>query len=224
MKLDPEPEDPARRGMDYKESYVVSQVHAAIVREKDDPDSGLEPIPPWLAVFIIAVAFLSGGYLFQHSGGFKVDAYEGGGSGSSGAGAGGAGAVKAVEDPVKLGQRYFNANCVSCHQAGGTGVPAKYPPLAQSKWVTGAERRLAAIVLNGLEGPVTVNGVTFNGSMPAWKRDLNDKKIAYILTYIRSAWGHQAPAVTPDRVASFRAEYGGRREPWTESAILALPE
>src|ERR1700722_18428806 len=28
------------------------------------------------------------------------------------------------------GSRVYAANCVACHQAGGTGVPAAFPPLA----------------------------------------------------------------------------------------------
>lgn len=224
MKLDKEPEDPKQKGMDYKEPHSIPNVFASVVREKHDPESGLEPISPWLVVFVIAVSFVSGGYLFKHSGGFRPDVYESGGAGAGEKTGGAAAGAAAPEDPVQLGQKFFGANCVSCHQANGAGVPGKYPPLAGSSWVTGSHRRLAAVVLNGLEGPVTVNGVTINGSMPAWKKDLNDKKIAYILTYIRSSWGNQAPAVTIEEVAALRAEFGGRKTPWKEAEIMAISD
>jgi mono/diheme cytochrome c family protein len=40
--------------------------------------------------------------------------------------------------------------------------------------------------------------------MPTFGPELTDVQIATILTYVRSAWGNQASAVTPDMVAKVR--------------------
>jgi mono/diheme cytochrome c family protein len=40
--------------------------------------------------------------------------------------------------------------------------------------------------------------------MPTFGPDLTDVQIATILTYVRSAWGNQASAVTPAMVAMVR--------------------
>jgi mono/diheme cytochrome c family protein len=42
------------------------------------------------------------------------------------------------------------------------------------------------------------------GGMPTFGTDLSDVQIATILTYVRSAWGNQASAITPDMVAKAR--------------------
>ena len=71
------------------------------------------------------------------------------------------------------------------------------------------------IVLHGLSGRVTVKGQTYNGAMPAWADVLSDAEIAAVLTYVRSAFGNSAEAVTADKVAQERAATTGRTAPWT---------
>ena len=60
--------------------------------------------------------------------------------------------------------------------------------------------RLIALVMDGMTGPVTVNGITYTADtapqvqplMPGLRinPDLNDEQIAAILTYIRNSWGN----------------------------------
>src|SRR3984885_10354552 len=70
------------------------------------------------------------------------------------------------------GSRVYAANCVACHQAGGTGVPAAFPPLAGHvpELLKRADGRTYAgkVLLFGLEGEINVNGSAFAGAMPAW--------------------------------------------------------
>jgi mono/diheme cytochrome c family protein len=40
--------------------------------------------------------------------------------------------------------------------------------------------------------------------MPAWKGQLSAGDIAAVATYIRSAWGNKAPAVTEQDVAAIK--------------------
>lgn len=94
------------------------------------------------------------------------------------------------------GLKVYTTNCSSCHQANGKGQPSVFPPLAGNPVVTGPASKVIAIVKNGLSGKVTVAGATYNGQMPAWKGTLSDSDIASVITYIRSAWGNRAGAVT----------------------------
>jgi hypothetical protein len=76
------------------------------------------------------------------------------------------------------------------------------------------------VVLNGLEGPLTVAGVDYMNLMPGLGQRLNDEEIAAILTYVRSAWGNAAGPVTAAEVASVRAATGEREKPWTMDDLV----
>jgi mono/diheme cytochrome c family protein len=65
--------------------------------------------------------------------------------------------------------------------------------------VTGDKRRLMQLVIHGLSGPITVNGVGYNESMPAHAY-LKDAEIAAILTYIRQSFGNNAGFITANEV------------------------
>ncbi|AEM71715.1 cytochrome c class I [Allomuricauda ruestringensis DSM 13258] len=101
------------------------------------------------------------------------------------------------------GQRIYNTYCIACHKADGKGDGNRYPPLAGSDWVTGDKNRLIKAVLEGLEGPITVNGKTYNDLMP--KMDfLNDEDIAKVLTYIRMNLNEDVGGVQEREVARVR--------------------
>jgi mono/diheme cytochrome c family protein len=209
--------DNAPDAPDYVETVDVGKIHAAIKRERVEPVSGNEPAPLWLLVFVLVLAFWSGAYLMSYSGGFSGLVYDTNAAEKAAA----SGPVKA-EDPVAMGERYFKQTCAVCHQATGLGMPGTYPPLAGSEYALGDERRVAAIVLHGVSGPITVHGQTFNNQMQAWGPTLNDKRIAYILTYVRQAWGNNAPAIKPETVAEVRKATASRNSAWTEAELKAF--
>ena len=97
-------------------------------------------------------------------------------------------------DPVKddmgkggemEGHILYTSYCAGCHQQNGKGDNSRYPPLAGSEWVAGDRDRLIGILLNGLQGEISVNGKTYNGIMPAHGSFLDDHAIASILTYVQ---------------------------------------
>lgn len=101
------------------------------------------------------------------------------------------------------GRAIFLLNCSACHQANGQGG-GPYPPLAGNPDVKNVDSAaIIQTVLNGRTGPITVNGMQYGGNMPSW-RDLSDTEIAAVLTYVRSAWGNGAAAVSADQVAAAR--------------------
>ena len=60
----------------------------------------------------------------------------------------------------------------------------------------GDKKKLINVVLNGLQGPIEVNGETFDGVMPK-HAFLNDEDLSTILTYIRQNFGNEASAISP---------------------------
>lgn len=103
------------------------------------------------------------------------------------------------------GQKIYNVYCISCHQKDGKGDGSRYPPLGESDWVTGDKNRLITVMLNGLKGPITVNGKRFDGEMP--KHDfLSDADISKVTSYIRLNFKNNAGAIYEKEVASVRAK------------------
>ena len=122
------------------------------------------------------------------------------------------------EQQVALGQRVYQQQCVTCHQAGGRGVGGVYPPLHETKWTTGDKGRLIRLVLHGMEGPMKVKGQRYNQRMRSLSY-LTDEQIAAVLTYVRQRFGNDASAVAPEEVTAVRAATAGREEVWTPSAL-----
>jgi mono/diheme cytochrome c family protein len=102
------------------------------------------------------------------------------------------------------GGTVYVANCSSCHQTNGEGLPGAFPPLSGNELVTGSPVAVISIVKNGLEGRVVVNGEAYSGIMPRWKGVLSDMQIADVVTYIRSSWKNRAPGVSVSDVAAVK--------------------
>jgi mono/diheme cytochrome c family protein len=157
---------------------------------------------------------LNGVYLATKSGGFHWDVYsENWTAGEKGAGA--------VVDPMKAGERIFQAQCKQCHGVDGAGQPGTYPPLAGSPWPVGDPDRPISILLEGMSGPLTVLGQSVNNSMPNVGAGLKDKDIAYVLTYVRNSFGNHDDPVDEGEVSNMRAQLGSRA-PWTPQEVLQL--
>ncbi len=101
------------------------------------------------------------------------------------------------------GQLIYEQNCLTCHQANGSGVPNLNPPLRQTDWVLGDKTRLINVLLKGLQGQ-EIEGDMYDNAMPA-HNFLDDTQIADVLTYIRSNFGNKADAITADEVKAVRA-------------------
>lgn len=110
--------------------------------------------------------------------------------------------VAAAPAANAAGAKVYNVNCSSCHQTNGQGSPGAFPPLAGNPVVTGDPAKVVHIVKFGLTGAVSVNGKSFNGTMPPWGTSLSNDQIAAAITYIRSSWGNSASAVTAADVAA----------------------
>jgi len=116
------------------------------------------------------------------------------------------------------GGKIYTTVCAVCHQPNGQGLAGVFPPLTESDWVSGKEQVLAAIVLHGLQGEISVNGTAYNGIMPPQGAVLKDADIAAALTHIRSSWGNAAPPVRAETVAKIRGDHP-ERGPWTKAEL-----
>jgi nitrite reductase (NO-forming) len=109
-----------------------------------------------------------------------------------------------LEQQIKAGEAHFNGTCSVCHQANGQGIEGVFPPLAGSDLLAATPKRAISIALNGLSGPLTVNGKTYNSVMPPMSQ-LNDDEIANILTYVTHAWANPGgPAFTAAEISAVR--------------------
>ncbi len=113
-----------------------------------------------------------------------------------------------IRDNLETGKAVAGGNiyttyCAACHQGNGKGDGTRFPPLAGSEWVTGDKRKLIQVVLNGLNEPITVSGVAYNGIMPA-HGFLKDEEIAAVLSFIRLQFNNQPDSVTVAEVRSIR--------------------
>lgn len=213
-------------GNESGEDLNIRKVHGAIIREKAEPIEMIRAAPWWLKHCIYAPLCIWGiWYLTIASGGFRWDEYS-------------EGYVRtfvpeetgetlplppASDDPatlVKEGATIYAAVCSACHQATGAGLPGAFPPLAGSDWVVGSEEKIILAVLHGLNGEILVNGEKWNGMMPAQGATLDDRKVAAVLSYIRSEWGNSAQPVAPASVTTLREKFKDHPS-WTAADLDA---
>jgi nitrite reductase (NO-forming)/hydroxylamine reductase len=116
-------------------------------------------------------------------------------------------AAAGADDLMAKGEAVFLANCSACHQPTGVGLPGAFPPLAGSDYLKGDRKQVMSAALFGLSGPVTVNGVEYNGVMPSLGH-LPNEDLAAALTYVFGSWGNDGAAVSVEEVAALRIELG----------------
>ncbi len=130
--------------------------------------------------------------------------------------------AKLNADEQKLfasGRQQYLSVCAGCHGNNGEGIKRMAPPLTGSEWVLGDERRLALLVLHGIEGPLEVAGKRYETPeilpvMPSHST-MDDDNITSILIYIRNEWGNEAGGVNRRTVGRLRHTTQGRVQPWT---------
>ena len=124
------------------------------------------------------------------------------------------GAPSAAESWPVLGANVYDSSCASCHQADGQGIAGVYPPLEEHAAhlynAPGGRDYLVNLLLYGLQGPIEVEGATYNNQMPAWKQ-LGDDEIAAVLNHTLSSWKNEGLVDTfepyqPEDIEPFRNE------------------
>lgn len=107
---------------------------------------------------------------------------------------------------VRSAESQYRQYCADCHGARGQGRDGVFPSLAGNRAVLRADAgNLLRSILHGGYAPSTAANPAPHG-MPPFMQTLSDAEIAALASYIRSAWGNQAPAVATIEV--FRARQG----------------
>jgi mono/diheme cytochrome c family protein len=77
----------------------------------------------------------------------------------------------------------YSAQCAGCHQPGGAGITGTFPPLNGNPAVEDTAY-LIDTIRNGREGPLSVDGVDYDGVMPAFST-LSDDEVNGLVTYLQ---------------------------------------
>ena len=201
-----------------------SQNYPAKTADEGGPKADQSPAPIFLIALFALLVYWGMIYIDDHGGGFNPKVYEPYAS---------INILEARQPPPpsgidpRIGKRIFGATCVACHQSSGLGIPGQFPPLAGSDWVAAqSPNRIIRAVLDGLTGPITVNGQSFNNTMVAWGPSLKDEEIAAVLSFVRQnkEWGNNAPPVTAEQIKAIRAKVADRSQPFTPDELLKIPE
>lgn len=105
----------------------------------------------------------------------------------------------------------FVSRCGMCHQAGGEGLAGQFPKLAgRAAAIAQApegRRYMARVVLNGMAGPIEVEGARVAGVMPGMAA-VSDADIAEALNHALTLGKPAKPAkpFKPAEIAAVRAE------------------
>jgi mono/diheme cytochrome c family protein len=218
--------------LDYQETADITEVHAAIAREHAEPSADVTPIPTWLSIVCAAALCWAGIYVGIFHGGFSPKVYNEYESNPTaffplpGGATSGPGGPAVELTALQLGEKVYKEVCQACHQPTGLGQAGQFPALAGSEWVDGSEyneKRLVAVVLKGMKGPVTVKGSAYNGAMPPQENALKPNKLAAVLTYVRQAWGNKGGEITEAQVIAAKKEFADRSDQWTVEEIKKIP-
>lgn len=100
-------------------------------------------------------------------------------------------------------KKAFETHCAACHQPTGKGMPGVFPPLAGNKRFLEDRARTLDVVINGVSGPLEVDGVKYNNAMPPMGH-VKDEELAAALTHASSSWGNKGKIYTAADVAKAR--------------------
>lgn len=130
------------------------------------------------------------------------------------------------EDSRTKGAKIFRQICAACHGINGEGSEGLAPPLINSDYISKPIERLALIILNGLKGPVHVNGELYemNQAMPGLgaNESLSDKDIADIITYVSNAFANRPQGISEEKIKNLRAFKSQNGNEYTEEELLQL--
>jgi mono/diheme cytochrome c family protein len=103
------------------------------------------------------------------------------------------------------GAELYVDNCAACHRTDGQGYERVFPKIAGNSSVLSEDPvSMIRLVLAGSKLPATASAPSELG-MPGFAWRMSDEEVAQLLTFIRSSWGNQAPAVKADQVKQLRA-------------------
>jgi glucose/arabinose dehydrogenase len=101
------------------------------------------------------------------------------------------------------GQELYQANCSMCHGVEGLGMTTVFPPLAKSDFLVKNREKALRGPMEGLSGPITVNGNHYEGGMPP--AFLDDEQLTAVFNHVFTSWGNDVKPVTVEEITRIRA-------------------
>ena len=102
------------------------------------------------------------------------------------------------------GAAIYASDCASCHGFDAKGFTSYMPALAGNPVVLDEDASsLINVLLNG-SVPLVAEGTPDAYRMPQFRQQLSDQDAADVITFMRTRWGNQAPAVTATQVGKLR--------------------
>ncbi len=211
---------PSNQKPDLDDSINVTEAHgrvvreaAACARENRIVDNGIAPISLWAFVACGVVLVVAGGILGAAGDLFAYNAtFREGYVRTPAGGAEDSGPVpkEALAAYMAKGSKIYSAKCNGCHGSDAKGNGSTYPSLVGSKWVIGENERLAMVILNGLDGPIS-DGKSY-GVMPAQGIGMAPEDLAGIMTYVRNNFGNATGDVVTTEMATKALEISAARK------------
>jgi cytochrome c oxidase cbb3-type subunit 2 len=115
--------------------------------------------------------------------------------------------MSSKDEPALDGASLYAANCQSCHQANGEGLPGAFPPLKGSSIVLDPDpKTMITIIMKGYNGRAKEGFA----EMPpiGTNNNLKPEEIAAIVSHERTSWGNNAKKVTVDEVKAILEQIG----------------
>jgi mono/diheme cytochrome c family protein/glucose/arabinose dehydrogenase len=119
------------------------------------------------------------------------------------------------------GKSVYAQTCAACHQPTGVGQEGLAPPLVDSEWALGPPQRVVRIALQGVKGPISVDGANYNMEMPGLSA-MSDAELAAVLTYVRREWENNADPIDEQTVAAVREKTKNRADLWTAKELVQI--
>lgn len=88
------------------------------------------------------------------------------------------------------GSQLYKTHCQNCHMDDGKGLASLIPPLNDTTYLKNNRKKLPCFVVYGLKDSIVINGIDYQGIMPAEKH-LAAIDLAKVLTYITNSFGNK---------------------------------
>jgi mono/diheme cytochrome c family protein len=128
-----------------------------------------------------------------------------------------------LTDERTRGLFLYHQYCGTCHGKDGKGMANIAPPIYESPFANGPSEHLVLIALNGMRGPLVMDGVTynFNAEMPGLKDNptLTDEDIRDILLFVRNSFSSSHERISTGMVTRLRKATKDRKELFTQEEL-----
>lgn len=97
------------------------------------------------------------------------------------------------------GKAIYEYKCANCHLPDGSGLVGNVPPLADADWLRTNTNEIACAIRYGIQGPLVVNGLKYNGVM-AGHPELTEVEISNVINYMITEWYPDLQTLPPNQI------------------------